>query len=413
MKKRGLFANVGKIMAGMLLFVLAPWPAANLTAQDAADTKTVVSSGYSRIYGSVGDAKGAALAESIRFAVQKAAENLLSEEQLTEDFERISRVLQENPNQFIQDYRILREIQVDRSYRVLVRATIMTNQIQQALSAAGLQTRPKELPTVLLMVAEKHLGDTDYRFWWKSPPSRQRPDTASSPMARALMDEGFTVIDPVGSMEYILVSLQGLSLTATPADYEAAIFARRMGAQLVLLGTAEVTPGENRLGENTETYRGNISLRVIDTQTGRSLTTISQQGVSISKDRYTASSNAMADAAYQAGMQLASRIDSLWMGTEMPAGGITISISGKNILPNLEQFRKTISDIRGIASVRTMQFSVDNATLWVDYRGTPDELVSSLLKQSYGPFGIHITDVAPDNLKIEMRRGLTSEILTE
>ncbi len=413
MKKTALLTTCGKTVAAILLLALTPWLAADSLAQKATDTNTVVSTGYSRIYGNISDARSAALAESIRFAVQKAAMEILSEDQVKDDFETVSRTLYENPGQFVQDYRILRELQEDRSYRVLVRATVLTEQLREALSSAGLQTRPQKLPTILFMVAEKHMGDMNYRYWWENTFPSAEPDTATPPLAGIFLNEGFPVIDPQRFMGNIPLPLHGLSLTATPADYEAAIFARHLGAHLVVVGTAEAAAGENRIGNEAGTYKGNIHLRVIDTQTGRTLTTVRQEMVAIGKDPDAASANAMADAAYQAGIQLTSRIDTLWYQKEVPSGGIFVSIFGGDILPDLEQFRRILSDAKGIASVQTTQLSMDKATLWVDYKGTTDELTDLLLKQSYGRFGINITEISPDNLEIEILRDLNSEVLTE
>jgi hypothetical protein len=402
---------IKNIITLALLLALVPWFPADVQASNG--THTVIASGFSRIYGNVGEARTAALAESIRFALHKATEGILSEDQFTHDFEAISRVLHRNPNQYIQEYRILKEYQADKSYRVLVQATVMTDKIQEALSLEGLQTRSAELPAILFMIAEKHLDDLNYGYWWKDGFERAAPDTAALPMAGTMKEAGYTVIDPLGITNGRGFYNEGLSLTAAPADYEAAVFARRAGAHLVILGQAEATRGQNRMGTDIRTYNGNITLRVIDTQTGQVVTSIRRQAVSIGEDPGAASKNAMVDAAYQAGLQLSSRIDSIWRQKEAPAGGITISIAGRNILPDLEQFRRTISESPGISAIRTIQMSPHAARLWVDYKGTPDELVDSLLKQSYGPFGINIRETAPDMLEIEVIRDMSSEILTE
>lgn len=413
MKKYGFLNICGKTAAIVFLLAVLPWVQADSRAQALTDIKTVLSSGYSRIYGDVGAAKQAALAESLRFAVQRASTDIISENQMTEDFETISRVLYDNPNQFVQDYRILEESQRGRSYRILVSATVMTDKIQEALAAAGLQTRPAELPTVLVMVAERHLDDIHYQYWWRDTNTLPDSNRAASIIAGIMGEEGFSVLAPTGAMDDIDDLSRGLALTADPANYEAAILGRRMGAHLVIVGTAETHRGQNRMGEDIRTYNGSVILRVVNSQTGRVLTTVRQQMTSMGVDEETAPENALADAAFQAGMQLASRVDSLWQKKEPPSGGIAISISGKNILPHLEQFRSTISETRNISAVRTLKLSPDAATLWVDFKGTPDELVDSLLKQSYGPFGINIIETSPDRLEIEMLRDMTEETLTE
>ncbi len=413
MIQSSIFKNGGKTLAGILVFAILPWLPVDLMAQEPTDIKTVTSSGYSRIYGNISDARQAAIAESIRFAVQEAASALLTEDQAADHFEAISRALYRNPNRFIQDYRIIRDMQVNRSYQVLVRATVLMDEVQKALSAAGLQTKPTELPTLLFMVAERPLDDIGYQYWWHHGIGRHAADTTSPAMAAVMMEQGFKVIDKRLVLSNLRPFHAGLDLSATPADYEAAIFARRTGAHLVVLGTAEAARGPNRLGDDRQTYKGNVDLRVINTRTGEQLTTVRQQAISIGADPGAASANAVADAAYQAARRLADRIDELWRPTQEPTGGMTLSVSGPDILPHLEQFRRTIAGLRDVSAVRTMQLSTDAARLWVDFKGTPDELVDTLLKQSYGPFGINIAETAPDHLEIEFIRDLTTEMLTE
>lgn len=412
MIKTGFFSIHAKKAAGIFLLLFLPCIAPGLYAQSPTDVKTVVSSGYSRIYGDAGDAKNAALAEGIRFAVQKTASEIFSEDQMKKEYEAISQVLYSNPNRFIQNYGILQEFRMDRSYFVLVRSTVMADQIKEALTGAGIQIRPEELPSVLIMVAERHIDDIHFQYWWRRGQSLSGTETAAAPITGVLAKKGFTVIDPERALVNLNAHTRGLSLTATPANYEAAIFGRRMGAHMVVLGTAEATRGDNRMGENIRTYKGNADLRVVDTQSGRVLTRAKHEITSPGEDSAIAA-NAMADAAFQATRQLIPRIEALWKQEAIPSGGIILVLSGEDILPNLEQFRETMEGLPDVSSLRTARLSPERATLWVDFRGTSDELADRLLRESYEPFGIHIREVFSDELQIEVERRTQAEILTE
>ena len=413
MMNPGRWTKQSKIVSAVtFLAIFFSCAAAQLHAQPLNDPKTVVAAGYSRIYANVEDARGAALAESIRFAVHKAALDVLFKDQLSEDFEIISNVLYQNPGRFIHDYRILKEIQVGRTYRVLIRATVLPDRIKADLSAAGLQTRPDELPTILFMVSERHLDRLDYQYWWRMD-ALSFSTRAASPMAAVMMEHGYPIIDPLYIKGDLRVYHQGLSLTATPANYEAAVFARRLGAHIVVLGTAEVSRGMNRLGDDLLTYTGQVNLRAIDTKTGQQLTTLKHEMIAAGKDPERTALNAMGDAAYQAGRALSSRLEALWRHHDDPSDGISIVVSGRRVLPVLEQFRQTISGLRNISTIRTTRLSPDAATLWVDFKGTPDEMVDQMLKASYGSFGINVTRVSNNEINIEVIRDLTSEILSE
>ena len=413
MKHTIISTSLWKIALVLLAVTFIPAFTGNVRAQSLADEKTIVAPGFSRIYGNVGDAKNAAIAESIRFAVYTSTLEILSENQITEAYETISAELLANPNRFIQDYRIVKEFQADRSYRVLVRATVLSGEIEKALAAAGLQIRPEEMPSVLFMVAERHAGELDYTYWWEGRGNPQAPGTAAFAMTGIMTEKGFTVINPRRVLGNLESYKQGLSLGAMPADFEAAVFGRRMGAHMVITGTAESMEGRNRIGEDGRTYEGRVDLKVIDTRTGRVMTSARRNMVSIGSDESTTARNAMADAAFQAGMQLAPRIESLWQGEEIPEGGTSLSVSGENVLANIEALRQTIAGMNGVSGVRTMRLSPGTVELWVDFRGTTDELADGLVRQSYGPFGIQVEQVSEENIEIALLRGLRSETLSE
>lgn len=405
--------SLRKMALILLAAAFIPAFTGSASAQRIADQKTIVAPGFSRIYSNVDDAKNAAIAESIRFAVHTSASEMLSENQITEQYETISAELLRNPNRFIQDYRIVREFQADRSYRVLVRATVLNDEVRKALAAAGVQIRPEEMPSVLFMVAERHAGELDHAYWWRGQGDAQAPRTAAFAITGIMTEKGFTVINPRRVLGNLASYKQGLSLSATPADYEAAVFGRRMGAHLVILGTAESMESRNRMGEDAHAYESRVDLKVIDTSTGRVLTSARRNMVSTGPDESTTAKNAMADAAFQAGMHLAPRIESLWQGKEIPEGGTTLSVSGENILASLEAFRRTVTGMNGVSGVRTMRLSSDAVELWVDFQGTADELARDLIRQSYGAFGINIEQVSEETIEIELLRGLRSESLAE
>ena len=413
MTQKIISTSLRKMALILLAAAFIPAFTGSVSAQSTAQEKTIVAPGFSRIYSNVGDAKNAAIAESIRFAVHTSASEMLSENQIIEQYETISAELLRNPNRFIQDYRIVKEFQADRTYRVLVRATVLTGEIEKALAAAGVQTRPEEMPSVLFMVAERHAGEPDYTYWWAGRGDAQVPGTAAFAMTGIMTEKGFTVINPRRVMGNLASYKQGLSLGAMPADYEAAVFGRRMGAHLVIMGTAESMESRNRMGDDARTYEGRADFKVIDTRTGRVLTSARRNMVSIGPDESTTAKNAMADAAFQAGMHLAPRIESLWQGEEIPEGGTILSVSGENILASLEALRQTVTGMNGVSGVRTMRLSPGTVELWVDFRGTADELARDLIRQSYGAFGINIEQISEETIEIELLRGLRSEPLTE
>lgn len=385
-----------------VIFLAAPL----LTAAGAAPTggadKTVLAFGNSRIYKDLAIAKNAAISESLLSAVQTTAARMLSKTELTENFETVTKVLTDNRDGFIQGYKILKEVRTDRYYRVLIQATVTTKEIRKKLADAGLQTGPDRLPSVLFMVAEKQINDIGYQYWWRSGGSFFQGETAISPMMDTLTEKGLTVIGTRQIQEQAGKASADKKLDATPANHEAAKLADKLGADLVVVGTASVESTANRMGENIRAYKGIVNVRVLEAETGEKLTTLRQQAVTGGEDPETASQNALSDAAYQAGRQLAGTIAALWQKAEQAKGRLTLTITGQNILPHLEQFRQAVRNTQGVTRLQTKEMTPDTATLAVQCKSSPQELADNLILQSYEQFGINITEVTAKGLKVEL-----------
>ncbi len=196
--------------------------------------------------------------------------------------------------------------------------------------------------------------------------------------------------------------LDGLEPGSEPADYEASIIASRLGADLVVAGTANAEATANRMGEDVRSFKASVSLRVIDAGTGEKLTTIREQSMTVSRDPEKAGRNAIADAAYRAGGQLADRIASLWHRASETKDKFTIEIQGKPLLRNLEELRAAIKEQSGASGLRTLEMTATSAVLALDYEGNAQELADGLLMQSFDGFGININDISTQGLSIEL-----------
>ncbi|MGM0452302.1 MAG: hypothetical protein ACQERN_03950 [Thermodesulfobacteriota bacterium] len=388
------------LLAAILL--AGPLITTDAAAQSDSSGKTVISFGDSRIYKELSSAKNAAISQSLLSALQTTAADMLSQTELTENFETVTNVLTDHRDELVQGYKILKEMRTDRYYRVLIQTTINPAPIRQKLAEAGLRTGPDRLPSVIFMVAEKQLNDIGYQYWWRSGGTLYESEDAVLPMIEALSKEGLPVIEPQQAAMGGQLPHDGKKLDATPANHEAAKLAEKLGAELVVVGTATAKATANRMGENIRTYKGLINVRVLTTDTGEKLTTLRQQAVTGGEDPEAASANALSDAAYQAGRQLADRIVPLWEKTEQAEKTLTLSVSGKNILPHLEKFRQVVRNTKGVTKLQAREMTPDAATLRIVCESTPQELADNLILQSYDPFGINIAEVLSDGLKIEL-----------
>ncbi|MFO7931572.1 MAG: hypothetical protein ACQETG_01930 [Thermodesulfobacteriota bacterium] len=395
-------ADIKAVFAAGIMFTLIFSAAAAQGANAGPENRTVVAFGSSQDTSDASDSRNKAVSSAMRSAVHSAATGLLSEETIRENFETLTEILDEKSDDFIRDYRILEEAGVKDNHQVLIRATVSHDRIRQALKEEGIETAPPELPSILFMIAEKNLDDLDFDYWWRSG-YRGFSNPAATPSIRQIfLENDFTVIDPPADRTSSAKMLKNLEPGAEPADYEASIVARRLGAELVVTGTATAEATANRMGEDIRTFRAGVNLRVIDAETGEKLTTIREQAITVSRDAEKAGRNAMADAAFQAGRKLSDRIASIRLQDSEAAEQLIIRVTGDPVLEHLEKLRNAIKQQSGVSGLHTTDMTARSASLAVDYRGTAQELADDLLTHSFDSFGINIKDISEEELSVEL-----------
>ncbi|MFP3980108.1 MAG: hypothetical protein ACLFUY_01840 [Desulfobacterales bacterium] len=394
--KKGVFA--GLVMLGVLL------GGAIIGGPAAAEPQTIIAFGDSRIDDDVASAKNAAVSRGLLSAVQTAAAQLISNRDLTENFDTIAEMLSSRQDAFVQGYRILKEFRGEKHYQVLVQATVSKQKIQQAFSQAGIRTESDQMPAVLLMVAEKNVDDLGFDYWWQQGYADSSQPASVSPIKQVFTQEGFTLVQPDsgdGSPEDLF---SGIDPGARPSDHEASLLANRLNADIVIVGTAVAEATSNRMGENIRTFKADVKLRVINGGTGKTLTTVQKRALTVGEDPDKGGNAALADAAYQAGKNLADRVAPLWRNIEQADDQFMIRVQGDSVLLYLEDLRSALRDQSGVSSIQTSEMTGNSATLAVDFEGTAQELANSLLLQSFDRFGINIREISEDGMSVQLTK---------
>lgn len=383
----------------ILLFLSSPLA---FFADAADDPEAIVCFGHSRIDKDTTAAKNKAVSRALLKTAQSAALKIIAKDDLTGHFELIAPVIDKHQDAFIQDYRILKEFQTDKTYHVLVEATVSGQKIEKVLADAGFDLTPKDLPSVLLMVAEKNIDDIGFDYWWKQGYADFSGGIAEPVIRQTFSGTGFAVISPDPDSGALDDELLASGMAAEPADYQAALVAERMGADLVVLGRARVKALENRMGQGVRTFGADVQLNVIDAENGEKLASVTEKALNVSEDPDKGSKKALADAAYAAASQLSEQTVSLWRNIEKRKQTFQIRLRGQRILPYLERLRAAIRQHPGVSDLQTTEMTSANAVLEMHYTRSAQQLANHLLMQSFDGFAINIMEISPKTMNIEM-----------
>ena len=77
-------------------------------------------------------------------------------------------------------------------------------------------------------------------------------------------------------------------------------------------------------------------------------------------------------------------------------------MGGTRNLADFVTFRRTISDIEGVASILIKEIKPDEAIIGIDFDGNALMLAEAMLLEIFDSFGINIYDVSDSRIMLEL-----------
>ncbi|MBE9544020.1 MAG: hypothetical protein IMF02_05965 [Proteobacteria bacterium] len=395
------FSGLMLVSFGLALVLMA-FSAAQ--AQESATTKTFVVVGTAAMHGgNVSAAREKAISDSLVTAVALMTKELLKVESLVDNFSQLNELLFDQTSTFIQGYKVLTEAGRDKSYRVIVQATVSGKKISKKLTAAGILRASTSLPSVLFLIAEQNLEQQSPMFWW-SPLGSSFISISEAVMVERLQEAGFTIINHRGARNRPLVNWDDINKPDL-TDLEAAELGAILKADVIVLGTSLASPSTNIMGSAMRSFNGTVTVRALRSDSAEPMLNLIRTAVAVSEDDAVGGREALVDAGAMAGPALAEELIIAWQKQAGRPSVIEVVILGTNQLAHYVKFRKTLNTISGVEGIRVKEIKPNEATLMVEYIGKPQDLASALMQQNFKSFGINIFEVTPENLKVELIPG--------
>jgi len=81
---------------------------------------------------------------------------------------------------------------------------------------------------------------------------------------------------------------------------------------------------------------------------------------------------------------------------------VELSILGTGHLASYVKLRKALNTISGVEGIRVKEIKPNEAILLVEYKGKAKDLAAALMLQNFKAFGINISEVTNNSLRIEL-----------
>jgi hypothetical protein len=387
-----------KTVGAALLVVMA---APVLWAQEGG--QTVQATGQAAIYGTdLAHARDKAIEDAMRKAVEQAMGAMISSETVTANYELISDKILSQSKGYVRNYKVLSEGKEDGVMVVKIEAQVSAGNLQNDLKGVLAVLKSKNMPRVLIMVAEQNVGQAGAAFWWGNKAFSTNLDAVENAFIDNWTPKGLKFVDRQALQGKLSVG-QAMS-SAEPSDGAVKEFGLAAGAEVVVIGKAVASDVGPIMGTQMHSIRANISLRALNLDNGEILATSTQTQAVGHIDPTTGGTQALQKVATKAADDLLAKILAQWEGHV--SGPASVKLTLKNV--GKQKFLRDISEVlrnqvRGVSDVRQRSFANKVGELEVEIKGSAQDLAEQLEDKKFPGFAVEVEAVTANTVIVTVK----------
>lgn len=348
-------------------------------------------------------ARDQAIRDGLRIAVEQAVGTMVASETLVQNYEVLRDQIYSKTQGYIKDYTIIDEKEEGTLYRVTLKAQVTRGSLEDDLMALGVLMQRKEMPRIMLMVAEQNVGMHHYSFWWGLESEHTDLAITESVLLEQLGQKGFVLVDPAvkaGRVDvsgpYRIASLSNEAIVSIGKLYE---------AEVVIYGKALAKLAGSVMNSSMMSAMADVSLRAVNTDNARVIASATNHAAAVHPSKVTAGSNALKAAAESISASLVEQIADRWNQDVSSGGLIQLEITGVASYSRLVVFKDKVKQIRGVTGLYQRSYQAGVATLDIRASKGAQSLADEIVGIDYGDFKVDVTGVSQNRIQLEMDGG--------
>jgi hypothetical protein len=185
-------------------------------------------------------------------------------------------------------------------------------------------------------------------------------------------------------------------------DQEAATLGAGLKADVVVLAGSIASLSTNVMGSAMRSFNATIDARAIRANSAEPMLNLTRTAVAANENDIIGGKEALKNVGDLVGQELAEQLVVVWQRQAGRPAVVELSILGTGHLANYVKFRKTLNTISGVEGIQVKEIKPNEAALLVEYKGKTKDLAAALMLQNFNAFGIHISEVTDNSLRIEL-----------
>lgn len=389
------------VVAAVLVGFMASASAEVTSKTDAPQRVSAV--GQAAVIGTdIANARDKAVDDALRKAVEQSVGTMITSETVTQNFQLLSDKVFAKARGYVRNYKITSEKQDQGVYIVNVDAEVSAGNLKNDVDGIMHILRAKNMPRMLIMVAEQNVGQGDANFWWGNKTFSTNLDAVENTFMDHWMKKGVRFVDRQALQGKI--STGPAISSAEPTNDAIKEFAGKSGAEIVIVGKAVATDVGTIMGTQMHSVRANISLRVLNLDTGRILATATRSEAVGHVDPQTGGTLALKKAAEKSADELLEKILAQWETEVSGPATITLNLTNVKQSKNLRSIAQVLREqVRGVQDVRQLSFKNKAAELEVEIKGSAQDLADELETKTFQGFAVDVQEVTSNTVTAALK----------
>lgn len=347
--------------------------------------------------------KDKAIKDALVKALEQAVGTMVSSETRVQNFQLLNDNIYTRTEGYIKSWKILNENRGKNVYEVTLEATVALSDLRKDLQAVGILLGQVGRPRIIMMlIAEQNIGRHYYYYWW----GYHRVDQADLTITENIMmdklrEKGFDLVDHQGQSKNI--SVAPAYRIADLTDQAALTLGKQADAEVVIVGKALAKSIGSIAGSPMKSVQANISLRAIQVDDGRILSSGTEHAAAVHIDEVTAGVEALKKASSMISDKLMEDIIKNFQKRVGAATTVQLIVFGLSQPQDLQKFKKILQgQVRGVEGIYERSFAAGVAKIDLDVKGSAQSMADELARKKFRDFHIQVIKSTWNTIELQV-----------
>ena len=334
-------------------------------------------------------ARERAIEDAQKKAMVQAVASEIPSKMMEDNHRILNERLYQQGQKFIQSFKVLSEVPQGNLYKITIRFALSQPDIKNELKKIGVTRQSQRPLRVLLMIAERDLGQRQFVFWWSYENPGSHPTLSESILKSKFQERGMYVVDHISLLKEISQNKK-YSRDVNLAEETVKEYGRLFDGDIVINGNVEIEMVKSEGESGMKSVQANIAATALQVEDGKILMVTSFHAPASSTDEMTAKGEALRKTLGMLSDQMSDLISRQRKG-KADGNVLFLKVAGlqgfSEFLTLREEIKRRIPEIKGIYQ---RGISLENSQIDVETKLDAPALIQLLTSRDLESFNFHV-----------------------